>query len=96
MENMNNTGSTSTVVSITDRLYNIVEDLIALDKEIDILLTASNKQDFIPDPDGTEWHPISIARDQRWENMDMAATKVCDTIAHLTTAHDLSIKVDKE
>ena len=96
MRSMNNTGSTSTVVSITDRLYNIVEELHEMEMEISACIDASNARDFIPDENMVEWHPISVTRDQRWDSMDVAHTKIVDTIAHLTTAHTLSIKVDQE
>ena len=96
MRSMNNTDSTSTVVSITDRLYNIVEELHEMEMEINACIEASNARDFIPDANMVEWHPISVTRDQRWDSMDMAHTKIVDTIAHLTTAHSLSIKVDQE
>jgi hypothetical protein len=93
---MNNTDSTSSVVSITDRLHNIVEELDILRREVGACIDASNARDFIPDESMMEWHPISVTRDQRWESMDVAYTKIVDTIAHLTTAHTLSIKVDQE
>jgi len=94
---MTNTDSTSTVVSITDRLYNIVEELQEMEMEVSKLIDASNERDFIPDPDGgPEWHPISLNRDSRWDCMDAGYIKLHDAIAHLSTAHTLSIKVDKE
>jgi len=93
---MNNTDSTSTVVSITDRLYNIGRELHALDKEIGACIDASDARDFIPDESMTEWHPISTNRDQRWDAMDMAVTKLRDAMSLLDRAHDLSIAVDAE
>jgi len=93
---MNNTDSTSTVVSITDRLHNIVEELDTLRNELGACIDASNARDFIPDENMTEWHSISLDRDSRWDSMDMAYTKIVDTIAHLSTAHGLSIRVDQE
>ena len=96
MHSMNNTDSTSTVVSITDRLYNIVEELHEMEMEINACIEASNARDFIPDANMVEWHPISINRDLRWDSMDAGYIKLHDAIAHLTTAHNLSIKVDAE
>lgn len=96
MRSMTNTGSTSTVVSITDRLHNIWEELDTLRNELGACIDASNARDFIPDENMTEWHPISVNRDQRWDYMDNAHDTLGTALTAIARAQDLSIKVDKE
>ena len=67
-----------------------------LDREVAQCLMSSDATDFIPDESLTEWHPISINRDQRWDAMDMAVTKIREAAKLIDRAHNLSIKVDAE